>query len=131
MKLTDKYFMRFLGMSLICGLLTFLLIAAIWYGMSQVSWFHEYWIGAIIVVCWGIGAIVGWLVTPCDKKSNVWLRCYQISVAAYLVGTILFGSWDDSSVSGWSFMFIIGYAVVSFPLALILGLVCEKIFKLI
>ena len=56
MKLTDKYFMRFLGMSLICGLLTFLLIAAIWYGMSQVSWFHEYWIGAIIVVCWGIGA---------------------------------------------------------------------------
>ena len=36
MKLTDKYFGRFFGMSLLCGLLVFLLAATIWYGMAQV-----------------------------------------------------------------------------------------------
>lgn len=78
MKLTDKYFGRFFGMSLLCGLLVFLLAATIWYGMAQVSWFDCYWIAAVIILCWGIGGIAGWLITPAKKVGQLWLRIYAL-----------------------------------------------------
>lgn len=127
MKLTDKYFGRFFGMSLLCGFLVFLLAATIWYGMAQVSWFDYYGIAAMIILCWCIGGIAGWLITPKEKISQLWLRIYVMSVATYFVGSILFGDWDPS-VSGWTFMFIIGFALFSFPFALILGLINHKIY---
>lgn len=127
MKLLDKYFGRFFGLSLLCGLMVFLLAATIWYGMAQVSWFDCYWIAAVIILCWGIGGIAGWLITPAKKVGQLWLRIYVMSVAAYCVGSILFGGWDPS-VSGWTIMFIIGFALFSFPFALLLGFVNHKIY---
>lgn len=127
MKLTDKYFGRFFGISLLCGLMVFLLAATIWYGMAQVSWFDCYWIAAVIIACWGIGGVTGWLITPKDKVSQLWLRIYVMSVVTYFVGSILFGVWDPS-VSGWTIMFIIGFALFSFPFALLLGFVNHKIY---
>ncbi len=121
MKLLDKYFGRFFGLSLLCGLMVFLLAATIWYGMAQVSWFDCYWIAAVIIACWGIGGVTGWLITPKEKVSQLWLRIYVMSVAAYCVGSIL-------SVSGWTIMFIIGFALFSFPFALLLGFVNHKIY---
>lgn len=128
MKLTDKYFGQFFGMSLLCGLLVFLLAATIWYGMAQVSWFDCYWIAAVIILCWGIGGIAGWLITPKEKVSQLWLRIYVMSVVTYFVGSILFGVWDPS-VSGWTIMFIIGFALFSFPFALLLGLINHKLIQ--
>lgn len=127
MKLTDKYFGRFFGMSLLCGLLVFLLAATIWYGMAQVSWFDCYWIAAVIILCWGIGGIAGWLITPAKKVGQLWLRIYVMSVVTYFVGSRLFGVWDPS-VSGWTIMFIIGFALFSFPFALLLGFIKHKIY---
>ena len=127
MKLSDKYFGRFFGISLLCGLMVFLLAATIWYGMAQVSWFDCYWIAAVIIACQGIGGVTGWLITPKEKVSQLWLRIYVMSVAAYCVGSILFGVWDPS-VSGWTIMFIIGFALFSFPFALLLGFVNHKIY---
>ena len=127
MKLLDKYFGRFFGLSLLCGLMVFLLAATIWYGMAQVSWFDCYWIAAVIIACWGIGGVTGWLITPKEKVSQLWLRIYVMSVAAYCVGSILFGGWDPS-VSGWTIMFSIDFALFSFPFALLLGFVNHKIY---
>ena len=127
MKLTDKYFGRFFGMSLLCGLLVFLLAATIWYGMAQVSWFDCYWIAAVIILCWGIGGIAGWLITPAKKVGQLWLRIYVMSVVTYFVGSIVFAVWDPS-VSGWTIMFIIGFALFSFPFALLLGFIKHKIY---
>lgn len=127
MKLSDKYFGHFFGMSLLCGLLVFLLAATIWYGMAQVSWFDCYWIATAIILCWGIGGVAGWLITPKEKVSQLWLRIYVMTVVTYFVGSILFGVWDPS-VSGWTIMFIIGFALFSFPFALLLGLINQKIY---
>lgn len=127
MKVIDKRFPAYLAMSLLCGVLTFFVFACLWYLESGVSWFAEWGIMAIMVICWVAGSLVAWFVSRCRKRLP--LTAYILSVCAYLVFTAYLIWIGDSSVNGFVVFWAIIFAVVSLPAYLLMAYAVTRLFR--
>ena len=102
-------------MNLLCGIISCLILNAIWYYLSKT--FIEIFILAIIPImeCWGLAGIISWGILKTSK---------YLAICSFALASILFGllclvtsvlSSFDSSVSAWLIVIFIGYLICSFP----------------
>jgi len=124
MKLKNKNTVKFIGVALISGILTFAIAYGLWYMVSGVNWLVFWGIPVTIISFWIIGALIAWLIIP-DRKS------YLLGIAAYLstIGVNFIIAAFNFLNNGWIVLFAIGFAIISIPGAILLNLVTIRILK--
>lgn len=122
MKLRDNHFRRFFGLCFAVSLMAYMFMAIIWYLFMQVSWAGPTGIviGGVIILTWVLGGIAGWLTT--SNINIVWFSTYIMSVIFFCGLAILFVGFCE----GWTFLIMYGFAVLSFPPALLLKYLIKR-----
>lgn len=132
MKLNDKTLGKFLVMTFGSALLNYVLVCLYWLLTSGVSWF-EYPFGISIclsiALCWIIGALIAWKITPETKRRLLVPFTFLFTVCLFAISFGIEAIYADASTIAWVILFFFFFAILSLPGAVILFFLSRKLFK--